>query len=80
MSFVRVKQPFSTGTRVYVVGTVLDASDPVVGPRPELFDRIEDIAAPVAEVVEQATAAPGEKRTRTRTPKAPAAPKPLAEA
>ena len=78
MSFVRVKQPFFCAGRVYVVGTVLDASDPVVGPRPELFDRIEDIAAPVAEVVEQATAAPGEKRTRTR--KAPAAPKPFSEA
>lgn len=64
MSFVRVKQSFATADRVYVAGVILDASDPVVKPgREALFEAIEDAARPV---VEQATAAPGEKRTRTR--------------
>ena len=77
MSFVRVKQPFYCAGRVYVVGTVLAADDPVVAPRPELFDRLEDVAEPV---VEQATAAPGERRTRTRkAPAAKAVAEPVAE-
>lgn len=76
MPFVRVKHSFATADRVYVAGAILDASDPVVTPgRKALFQPVEDAALPV---VEQATAAPGEKRTRTR--KAPAAPKPSAEA
>ena len=75
MSYVRVKQSFYCAGRIYVAGTVLESSDPVVGPRPELFDRIEDVA-----VVEQATAAPGEKRTRTRkAPAAKAVAEPVAE-
>lgn len=46
---------------LYVAGTEVDDKAPVVAACPTLFDR-----AP-APVVEQATAAPGEKRTTTRS-------------
>lgn len=48
-----------------------DADDPVVKARPDLFNDEPSVVrgvrkAPVEDGVETATAAPGEKRTRTR--------------
>jgi hypothetical protein len=46
-----------------------DADDPIVQARPELFDDEPTVVRGVRkrpEGVEEATAAPGEKRTRTR--------------
>lgn len=45
--------------RVVAAGEVLAASDPVVKANPGLFE-------PAGEAAEQATAAPGERRTRSR--------------
>jgi hypothetical protein len=50
----------------YAAGVDVDDKAPVVGACPSLFDR----SAPAAPVVEQATAAPGEKRTTARKAKA----------
>lgn len=51
----------------FAQGQEVDDKAPVVAACPSLFDRSEPAAAPV---VEQATAAPGEKRTTTRKAKA----------
>lgn len=51
---------------VFPAGALVDSSNPVVARNPHLFDS--------GPVVEQATAAPGEKRAR-RTPAKKAAPK-----
>lgn len=61
---LRVKEPFVAMGRVYDVGETVDASDPVVNGRALFFEADES-----GPVVEQATAAPGEKRTTTRARK-----------
>lgn len=72
---------FSTGRpEVYQAGRLVDADDPVVKGRERHFEPAETTASRVR--VESATAAPGERRTRTRAAKktakktAPAAEKP----
>jgi hypothetical protein len=59
---VKAITPFATRERMVHSGEVFAANDPIVKGREALF-------GPVDESVEQATAAPGEKRT-TRRPKA----------
>jgi hypothetical protein len=53
--------------RMYTVGQLVDASDPVIKGREALFEDVEthmaDKAARQAPRVEQATAEPGEKRS-----------------
>lgn len=64
MTLVQCKQAFVGPNRTVVsVGRVLDASDPLVKGRESLFEPVE--AQPFGGV-EQATAAPGEKRTTRR--------------
>lgn len=53
------------GGRFVNAGDIVNRLDPVVKGREALFE-------PVTDAVEQATAAPGEKRTVTRARKAPA--------
>lgn len=66
MTVLRVKTPFALSARkVFTIGTLVDASDPIVKGRESLFEPVETAAARTASV-EQATAAPGEKRTRSR--------------
>lgn len=67
MATYRAKCGMATSTRVVPAGAHLDGSDPFVVSNPSYFVLIEADAAPV---VEQATAAPGEKRTTTRKAKA----------
>lgn len=79
MSVFRVVEPFAYqaadgSTRVMRVGDVVDAGDPCLKGRAGLFEPVEatvqrarDVAANLSDfgaVVEQATAAPGEKRAR----------------
>jgi hypothetical protein len=56
--------------RMYTVGQLVDASDPVIKGREGLFEDVEthmaDKAARQAPRVEQATAEPGEKRSVAR--------------
>ena len=56
--------------RMYTVGQLVDASDPVIKGRQSLFEDVEthmaDKAARQAPKVEQATAEPGEKRSVAR--------------
>ena len=54
---LRVKIPFATAQAVYPAGTRVPEDHPVVAGREALFETI-----PGSEVVEQATAAPGEVR------------------
>jgi hypothetical protein len=65
-----VKRSFAVGAKVYRRKTRVPADDPVVKGREHLFD--QDV-----EVIERATAAPGEKRV-TPPRKKPAAKKPAA--
>lgn len=55
--------------RMYTVGQLVDASDPVIRGREALFEDVEthmaDKAARQAPKVEQATAEPGERRSVT---------------
>lgn len=67
MAVLRVRTPFAAGNRVYPAGSTVDAADPVVKGREGLFEAVPDAAE--SPVVEQATAAPGEKRTTTRRTK-----------
>lgn len=63
--------------RMYTVGQLVDASDPVIKGREGLFEDVEthmaDKAARQAPRVEQATAEPGEKRSVGRPAKKTAA-------
>lgn len=68
---LRVKAPFARGTRVYTPGEIVSGDDPVVKGNESYF---EDVDALVSRSVEQATAAPGEKRAVKRVAKK-AAPK-----
>lgn len=65
MATYRAKCGMATSTRVVPAGAHLDGSDPFVVSNPSYFVLIE--ADPAPAVVEQATAAPGEKRTTTRS-------------
>lgn len=76
MALLRVKASFVDGWRVVPRGAIVDSSDPIVKGRDSLFEPVAatystvPASAPVEPVVEQATAAPGEKRTtRARKPK-----------
>lgn len=62
MAAVRVHTSFAAPACVYPAGALVDASDPIVAKFPQFFDQ------PTREV-EQATAAPGEKRTTGRAKK-----------
>ncbi|WP_406730898.1 hypothetical protein [Streptomyces sp. NBC_01794] len=74
--------------RMYTVGLLVDASDPIIKGREHLFEDVEthvaDKAARQAPKVEQATAEPGEKRSvapRQQAKKAaPSKPEPKAAA
>ena len=63
MALVRAITGIATKTGAIPVGTEVDASDPIVVACPQFF-------TPIDPAVEQATAAPGEKRTTTRKAKA----------
>ncbi len=60
MPTYRVREPFLWRGRVYAQGAVIDGAEPVVARNLVLFEVID------APAVEQATAAPGERRTLTR--------------
>jgi hypothetical protein len=66
--------------RMYTVGQLVDASDPVIKGREGLFEDVEthmaDKAARQAPQVEQATADPGERRSVGRPAKKAASSKP----
>lgn len=57
---LRARSTFFWGQRVVNAGEIVSSDDPVAKHAPELFEPI------VAPVVEQATAAPGERRNLTR--------------
>lgn len=63
MAIVRARTSFWIENRMVSVGTLLRDTDPLVASKPDLFESAED-------VVEQATAAPGEKRSVKRAPAA----------
>lgn len=67
MATYRARCGMATSTRVVPAGAHLPGTDPLVVSNPSYFELIEADPAPV---VEQATAAPGEKRTTTRKAKA----------
>lgn len=68
----RCKQSFAAVVngvpRVVAAGALVDSADPVMKGREALFDDVEAYMADKAprSGVEQATAGPGEKRSRTR--------------
>lgn len=68
MTILRAREPFSitfNGTpRGFVVGDLIDSEHPIVQGREHLFEPVETFS--LMPSVEQATAAPGEKRSRTR--------------
>lgn len=70
MSVLRVVEPFSCDVqglpRVYSAGDLVHSTDPVVSGRERFFVTVEEFADRGAATVEQATAAPGERRTRGR--------------
>lgn len=61
MAILRCKQSFHAIGRPVMVhrGQLFDSSDPIVRGREQLFEAVDDL-------VEQATAAPGERRSITR--------------
>lgn len=62
MALVRARQGCATSSRVIPAGAHIDDSDPIVVSNPQYFEPLE--------VVEAATAVPGEKRaTRPRAAK-----------
>lgn len=66
------RDSFHWNGQIYALGQEVDDKAPVVAACPSLFDGVKapaKRAAPVAPVVEQATAAPGEKRTTARKAK-----------
>lgn len=69
MATYRARCGMATSTRVVPAGAHLEGTDPLVVSNPGYFDLIKADPAP-APVVEQATAAPGEKRTVARKAKA----------
>lgn len=75
MAIKRVKEPFAARVggvpRNYTTGQLLDEADPVVKGREHLFEDVETHVEGRREPVEQATAAPGEKRAVGRPQRAP---------
>lgn len=67
MALVRSKRAFAIlgNPVVWPAGRIVDASDPIATKYPQHFEPVES-AAYVSPVVEQATAAPGEKRTTAK--------------
>lgn len=63
MAVLRVRTSFAANNRVYPAGSTVDAADPIVKGREDLFETVPAASEPV---VEQTTAAPGEKRASTR--------------
>jgi hypothetical protein len=68
---LRAKESFAVQddrgyVRIVAAGDVVDSSDNVVRGRESLFEPAEDTITRRADFVEQATAAPGEKRTVSR--------------
>lgn len=61
MPILRATTSFATSDRTIRTGDLVDSTDPVVKGRESLFELVEVAAA---RTVEQATAAPGEKRAR----------------
>lgn len=68
---LRALTTFHACGRLITIGELVEASDPIVKGREALF--AQDDSTPV---VEQATAAPGEKRRARRAPAAKVADKP----
>lgn len=66
MAHLTVKEAFAAGGRIYQAGEIVDASDPIVAGRELLFVPVAVTKRP-AGTVEQATAAPGEKRPGRRS-------------
>lgn len=71
-NLVRAKEAFFVGNHRVARGDLYDAADPLVVKRPNLFAPVTQVVHSSAGIVEQATAAPGEKRTRRTAKKAPA--------
>lgn len=75
MSTVRAREPFSFDADGYshnvAAGALFDSEDPAVKKRPHLFEPVEVAAARRAAAVstETASAAPGERRVRSRSQK-----------
>lgn len=69
MPILRVKEAFSVlsdpNGRVYTPGVLVNADDPIVKGREVYFEPVE-VAASRHAPVEQATAAPGERRSVTK--------------
>lgn len=75
MAILSVKQAFAIDvkgvTRMFHPGQLVASTDPAVNGREVLFDTVEDVvgrttgSVPVSDVIETATAEPGQKRTRT---------------
>lgn len=59
MPTLRVKETIFVGERALKRGELVNAADPVVKGREQFFEDPNDVEVPV---IEQATAAPGEKR------------------
>ncbi len=65
---LRAKETFFTTSNLVVVrGDLVDDNDPIVKGREHLFESIESAVKPSS--VEQATAAPGKRRSVTRVAK-----------
>lgn len=75
MATLRCKESFAADVngvqRVVTAGQLLDSADPIVKGRDSLFEPVETYIQRNTPPVEQATAAPGEKRAvkRAATPK-----------
>lgn len=57
MAILQARETFFVGRRTITVREIVSSSDPIVKGREHLFNRLEE------PVVEQATSAPGEKRS-----------------
>lgn len=71
MPTVRAKEPFSYDADGYShnvgAGQLFDSEDPCVKKRAHLFEPVEVAVARAARALETASAAPGERRSRTTT-------------
>ena len=70
---LRVTKAFSVlsdpNGHVYTPGELVDSSHPHVKGREDCFETVEAHVSARSATVEQATAEPGERRARTRTPR-----------
>lgn len=71
MALLRCKTPFLFDGRTYHAQVdIVDSDDPIATSHAAFFEAVattREASITAAPVVEQATAAPGEKRTRART-------------